>query len=77
VSFYDWLRKQMSRRDPVGKFARQALEDSTSRLLPSTYDAWLTHIQSRTKYSHVIEALEDAWMEYDPTANIDRSMDDA
>ena len=60
--FLAWLKKQRGRRDPVGELASDVLYDSRA---PSEYEPLRAHLVSRGACVGAIDALEQAWLEYE------------
>jgi len=67
MTFYQWLRKQKSRNDPVGDLARDAIRDrgiNPSGTKPNSYKGWKMHLERCGACDGAIEALERAYLEY-------------
>lgn len=70
-SFYEWLMEQTSRDDVVGDLARDAQRDPNAIKGWSNYQKWHDHVGVRSHHNRaVMEALQEAWQEYDPAAEL-------
>jgi len=64
MTFYQWLKLQGKRDDPVGDFARDAMNDSDRPKRRATLEQWRQHLFDMYACDGAMEALERAWKEY-------------
>lgn len=69
LTFWQWLKDQNRRQDPVGDLSRDAIDDPHHK--GSTPEWWLEHLMdSHYTCDSAFNALRQAWQEYD---NLDYS----
>ena len=61
MSFNTWLKKQSDRDDPIGDFARDALQDPNK---PTGIRQWRSHLQQCHACDGAVNAVERAYEEY-------------
>lgn len=64
MTFWQWLQKQSRRRDPIGDLARDVKSDREWHK-PQTFKAWRAHLIDCNACDGALQALDDAWREYD------------
>lgn len=62
MTFWQWLKKQKRRDDPVGDLARDAIADKVRQR--SSLQWWKRHLQSTGACPGAWRALDSAWREY-------------
>lgn len=62
LTFWQWLKHQKDRDDPVGDLSRDAIADRCHK--GNTPDWWVNHLLDRP-YACAFEAVRRAWDEYD------------
>lgn len=64
MTFNKWLKTQEYREDPTGDIAQDSRRDR--RLKPgNTLPAWQWHLRTIGACKEALEALEQAWKEYE------------
>ena len=63
MSFLEWIREQSDRDDPIGDLSKDIKRDPTNNL-DDDKDAWMGHLALSGACPEAIEALEQAWNEY-------------
>lgn len=64
MNFYEWLKRQTKRNDPIGDFAKDAMEDQFADENPS---AWARHLVNVNASSVAMKAFESAVKEWKKT----------
>nr|VFK23057.1 MAG: YozE SAM-like fold [Candidatus Kentron sp. LPFa] len=65
ISFLEWLDEQSDRDDPIGDLSKDVKRDKRSSNVPNDKDSWIEHLKLAGACLDVIEALEEAWDEYE------------
>ena len=60
--FKEWLKAQVHRDDPVGEFAKSALDDPAAPR--GSYNHWRHYLTATHVSGGVVEAFESAWKEF-------------
>ena len=61
--YYEWLRYQRDREDPVGDFARFVFWDKEAPKASSDPDDWADYCMKRS-YPFLIDGFKSSWFEY-------------
>ncbi|MFZ1137904.1 MAG: YozE family protein [Candidatus Sulfotelmatobacter sp.] len=69
-TFWQWLKQQARRNDPIGDLARDARQDPTRKR--SLYQWWERHLQSSGASPKALRALGTAWSEYQKQTSLDK-----
>lgn len=62
MTFNQWLKEQIKRNDPIGDLARDAARDNSPK--PRTLKGWQSLLHRSNACPEVLEALGDAWQEW-------------
>lgn len=63
-NFYVWLIKQTDRDSPIGDLAKDVKRDPLFPRPSSSIEPFKNYLMQKSVDSLVIQALEDAWLEY-------------
>lgn len=64
IGFYSWLLSQVGRNGPVGDLASDVKRDREAPNDNARKEIWLSHLEHKHACSEAIEALNDAWTEF-------------
>ena len=65
MTFFEWMRQQVKRDDPIGDLAGDMVTDAKlNNLTIQTVDEWKEHIWFRTDRAEVLKAFRLARDEY-------------
>ena len=64
MQFYEWLKKQTHRNEPIGDLAQDSINDNDAAKVQNTLIAWKNYLKSKNACNAAIESLEEAWKEY-------------
>jgi hypothetical protein len=62
MTFWQWLKRQRDRDDPVGDVSRDALADKHRK--GTTRAWWVEHLTQHGACDGALRAIEEAWKEY-------------
>lgn len=65
MTFLSWLRTQAHRRDHVGDLARDVRADESLPLRLTHLSRWQAYLRKRHACEGALDALEDAWGEFE------------